>query len=69
MSVARPDIEAALHAVVRLSRPLAPFMAGTEGTIVAAHPELDSYLLEVEDARGIDTVEARREDFDVIRRS
>jgi len=61
-------IAASEHDVVRLVRALDQHRPGARGTLVAAHPEVDSYLVEVveDDGRVLDTVEAHRADFQVV---
>ena len=54
--------------VIRLVRALGAAGPGAEGTIVAAHPEVDSYTLELVDSSGgvLAVIEAGRADFTVI---
>jgi len=54
--------------VVRLVRRLGAAAPGAEGTVVAAHPDADTYTVELTDPAGavVGLVEARRADLAVI---
>ena len=54
-------------AVVEFTREIEGHPAGAVGTVVSAHPDEDSYTVELVDAKGrtVDLVEARGDDLRV----
>jgi hypothetical protein len=67
-TVVDTDLEAHELDVVQLRRDVDRLAGGSQGTIIIARPDLDSYRIEFVDERGCATafVDARRRDFRVV---